>query len=102
MKMTMHIDEALLKRVMDTYGLETKTDAVEFALKELDRKARLKKFITEGLGLSSKELKEAVYPGYEARYQSRGRNPSLWNPSSWLIQMFTSSGSMPGWIPQGR
>ena len=66
MKMTMHIDEALLKRVMDTYGLETKTDAVEFALKELDRKARLKKFITEGLGLSSKELKEAVYPGYEA------------------------------------
>lgn len=64
MKMTMHIDEALLKRVMDTYELETKTDAVEFALRELDRKARLKKFMKDGLGLTPEELKDAVYPGY--------------------------------------
>lgn len=66
MKMTMHIDEALLKRVMDTYELETKTDAVEFALRELDRKARLKKFMKDGLGLTAEELKDAVYPGYSA------------------------------------
>ena len=65
MKMTMHIDETLLRRVMETYALETKTDAVEFALKELDRKARLKKFMKEGLGLSPDELKDAVYPGYD-------------------------------------
>lgn len=65
MKMTMHIDEALLKRVMDTYELETKTDAVEYALKELDRRARMKKFLKEGLGLTSEELKDAVYPGYD-------------------------------------
>ncbi|WP_367872451.1 type II toxin-antitoxin system VapB family antitoxin [Luteolibacter sp. Populi] len=64
--MTMHIDDALLKRVMDTYGLETKTDAVEYALKELDRKARLRKFMKEGLGLTAAELKDAVYPGYAA------------------------------------
>jgi Arc/MetJ family transcription regulator len=61
----MHIDDALLKRVMDTYELETKTDAVEFALKELDRKARLRKFMKEGLGLTAKELKDSVYPGYD-------------------------------------
>jgi Arc/MetJ family transcription regulator len=65
MKMTMHIDEALLKRVMDTYELETKTDAVEYALKELDRRARLKKFMKEGLGLTAEELKDGVYPGYD-------------------------------------
>ena len=72
MKMTMHIDEALLKRVMEIYEFETKTDAVEFALKELDRKARLRKFMKEGLGLTSAELKEAVYPGYEAAREMPG------------------------------
>lgn len=65
MKMTMHIDEALLKRVMDIYELETKTDAVEFALRELDRKARLKKFMKEGLGLTPEEMREGIYPGYD-------------------------------------
>jgi hypothetical protein len=73
MKMTMHIDEALLKRVMDTYELETKTDAVEFALRELDRKARLKKFMKEGLGLTAEEMREGIYPGYnpdDTKYHS--------------------------------
>jgi Arc/MetJ family transcription regulator len=64
MKMTMHIDDALLKRVMETYELETKTDAVHYALRELDRRARMKKFLKEGLGLTTDELKDAVYPGY--------------------------------------
>ncbi len=65
MKMTMHIDDALLKRVMDTYELETKTDAVHYALRELDRRARLKSFMKNGLGLTTDELKDAVYPGYD-------------------------------------
>ncbi|MDB6080424.1 MAG: hypothetical protein JWO82_4171 [Akkermansiaceae bacterium] len=65
MKMTMHIDDDLLKRVMETYDLETKTDAVHFALRELDRRARMKKFLKEGLGLTPAELKGAVYPGYD-------------------------------------
>ncbi len=34
MKMTMHIDETILAEVMAKYGFETKTDAVNFALKE--------------------------------------------------------------------
>lgn len=65
MKMTMHIDEALLARVMDRYGLETKTDAVHFALNELDRKARLKAMLKDGLGLSAEDLEDAVYEDYD-------------------------------------
>ncbi|MBA3960937.1 MAG: type II toxin-antitoxin system VapB family antitoxin [Chthoniobacterales bacterium] len=37
MKMTMSIDEALLKRVMKLTGFTTKTEAVNFALKEAER-----------------------------------------------------------------
>jgi Arc/MetJ family transcription regulator len=67
MKMTMHIDENLLKRVMDEYGYESKTEAVEMALRELDRKARFRHFGTEGLGLTSEEWKDAVFPGYDPK-----------------------------------
>jgi hypothetical protein len=67
MKMTMHIDDDLLARVMKEYELETKTDAVHFALRELDRRARLKVFAKEGLGLglSPGELRDAVFPDYQ-------------------------------------
>ncbi len=67
MKMTMHIDEDLLKRVMDEYGYESKTEAVEMALRELDRKARFRRFGTEGLGLTAEEWEDAVFPGYDPK-----------------------------------
>ena len=65
MKMTMHIDEALLKRVMKRYGCESKTAAVDYALHELDRRARLKEFGEKGLGLSPAELSASVDPAYD-------------------------------------
>lgn len=65
MKMTMHIDEVLLERVICTYGFSSKTEAVEMALREMDRRARLRDFHKKGLGFSSKELKEAVDPAYD-------------------------------------
>ena len=65
MKMTMHIDEALLARVMEAHGFATKTDAVEAALKEMDRKVRLKAFFKSGLGFSPEELKASVDPDYD-------------------------------------
>jgi Arc/MetJ family transcription regulator len=65
MKMTMHIDDELLDRVMKTYGCASKTDAVDFALNELDRKARLKAFAKTGLGLSAEELSAGVDPDYD-------------------------------------
>jgi len=40
----MFIDEGLLARVMKLTGLKTKTQTVEFALRETERKARRSKF----------------------------------------------------------
>jgi Arc/MetJ family transcription regulator len=65
MKMTMHIDEKLLTSVMEAYGFESKTEAVEKALWEMDRRAKLKVFASEGLGLTPDELADAVDPNYD-------------------------------------
>jgi hypothetical protein len=63
----MHIDEALLKRVVEAYGCESKTEAVEMALREMDRKVRYREFIKNGLGLTREELMDAVVPGYDPK-----------------------------------
>ncbi|GAB4176183.1 MAG: hypothetical protein Fur0032_16100 [Terrimicrobiaceae bacterium] len=65
MKMTMHIDEELLDRIVKTHGFASKTEAVDTALRELDRKARLKQAFKNGLGLSADELKAGVDPDYD-------------------------------------
>ena len=65
MKMTMHIDEKILDEVMDTFGCVTKTDAVDFALRELVRKRKLREFGKTGLGLTPDELANAFYPDYD-------------------------------------
>lgn len=63
--MTMHIDEALLEEVMETFGCVTKTEAVDFALKELVRKKKLQAYAKTGLGFTPEELKASVLPGYD-------------------------------------
>ena len=65
--MTMHIDEALLERVMKDYGFPSKTEAVEAALKEMDRQMRIREFRKHGLGLTPDELADAVDPYYDER-----------------------------------
>ncbi len=65
MKMTMHIDEELLDRVVKRFGCESKTEAVEMALKEMDRKARFRDMVKTGLGLTPDELRNAVDPDYD-------------------------------------
>jgi Arc/MetJ family transcription regulator len=62
MKMTMHIDEALLKRVMAATGATSKTRAVDLALREIDRRTELVRLAREGLGLASDELRGAFDP----------------------------------------
>jgi len=57
MKMTMHIDEDTLAEVMKITGVSSKTKAVEVALVELVRKARFKRLVKAGLGLTADELK---------------------------------------------
>ncbi len=65
MKMTMHIDEALLKRVMEAYECETKTDAVDMALREMDRRVRFREVGKRGMGMTPEELADAVDPNYD-------------------------------------
>jgi Arc/MetJ family transcription regulator len=72
MKMTMHIDEDLLARVMEATGTASKTKAIDLALREMDRKAKLMKFAAAGLGLSADELKDALDPAYQLD-EMRGR-----------------------------
>lgn len=65
MKMTMNIDAALLERVMIEYGCNSKTETVEMALREMDRRTRYKKFVKEGMGLTPEELRESVFTDYD-------------------------------------
>jgi Arc/MetJ family transcription regulator len=63
MKMTMHIDEDVLDRVMKITGAKTKTTAVEIALNEMARRHKMKELFTAGLGLTPDELKAEFAPG---------------------------------------
>lgn len=65
MKMTMHIDEGLLARVMEDYGYVSKTEAVEMALRELDRRARFREVGRRGMEMTPEELGAAVDPDYD-------------------------------------
>lgn len=65
MKMTMHIDEELLDRVIAAHGFASKTEAVEMALREMDRKDRLKEYFKKGLGWTPEELGNAIDPKYD-------------------------------------
>lgn len=79
MKMTMHIDEHLLDDVMERYGFATKTDAVHYALKELDRRKKLREFMQEGMGFSEEELKAAVSPDYDLDAIRAAETPAQYN-----------------------
>lgn len=60
--MTMHIDEELLKRVMEATGAASKTEAVRIALTEMDRKTKLAYFHKHGLGLTKKDFEGNSWP----------------------------------------
>lgn len=62
MKMTMHIDEDVLDRVMKITGAKTKTAAVEIALTEMARRHKMKELFSAGLGVTPEELKASFDP----------------------------------------
>jgi hypothetical protein len=64
MKMTMHIDEDLLERVIKSHGFSSKTEAVEMALREIDRRSRFNALVKKGIGLTSAQLAQSVEPEY--------------------------------------
>jgi len=65
MKMTMHIDEEVLDRVMEITGAKTKRAAVEIALNEMARRHKMKELFSKGLGLTPDELANAFDPKSE-------------------------------------
>jgi Arc/MetJ family transcription regulator len=75
MKMTLHIDDGLLERVMAATGAASKTMAVDLALREMDRRSTLMKLAAEGLGLTADELKEEVDPAYDLVEMRRREMP---------------------------
>jgi len=75
MKMTMYIDDALLGRVMEATGTTSKTKAIDLALREMDRRAKLINLSAAGLGLSPDELKDAIDPSYNLEEMRRREAP---------------------------
>lgn len=65
MKMTMHIDEELLESVMNHYGFVSKTETVDAALKEMDRRRRYQELFAEPVEWGENELRDSVAPGYD-------------------------------------
>ncbi len=82
MKMTLHIDDRLLARVMAATGAPSKTKAVDLALREVDRKAKLVALATEGLGLGPDELKDAVDPDYDLDEMRKRETPAHYGRKS--------------------
>ncbi len=75
MKITLHVDDDLLSRVMRATGAGTKTKAIDLALREMDRRAMLVNMASEGLGLSGDELRDSVDPNYDLDAVRRLENP---------------------------
>lgn len=67
MKMTMHINEDALSDVIEMFGCESKTEAVNFALKEVVRRKKLRALLKKGMGLTADELRDGYEPDYEPR-----------------------------------
>ena len=75
MKMTLHIDDALLARVMEASGTTSKTMAIDLALREMDRRARVVKLCHAGLEMEPDMLREAVDPAYDLEEVRRLETP---------------------------
>lgn len=62
MRLTLNIDGDLLDRVVESTGSKTKTEAITYALKEMDRRERLTAILRRGSGASPDELENMFDP----------------------------------------
>ena len=62
MKMTMHIDKAVLADVMELTGAASKTEAVELALREMARRHRQRRLLKEVLQLTPEQWDAETRP----------------------------------------
>jgi Arc/MetJ family transcription regulator len=65
MKITLNIDDDLLERVRKATGAKTKTDAIHYALSEIDRRHRLRELLSEDFEMSAAEWRKAFDPASE-------------------------------------
>ena len=65
MKITMNIDDALLERVMALSGAKTKTAAVDYALREVERREVRMKLLREGMEIEKRLEGSAFFPSYD-------------------------------------
>ena len=72
MKMTMHINEDVLARVMKVTGAKTKRQAVEMALADMARRHKMKALFSQGLGLTPDELRAEFAPTAADALDSHG------------------------------
>ncbi len=60
---------------MAATGSSSKTKAIDLALREMDRRAKLINLSYAGLGLTADELKETVDPAYNLEEMRRNEGP---------------------------
>lgn len=79
MKITLNVDDALLDRVVKTTGSKTKTAAIDYALREVDRRARLTEVLGKGTGLRGKELANMFDPASDPNTLRAAEDPAKYN-----------------------
>ncbi len=82
MKMTMHIDDNLLEKAMKLASVESKTSAVDLALREFVRRGELVTELAGGLNKSAAELREIFEPSYELETMRLAETPVAYGRKS--------------------
>ena len=77
MKMTLNIDDELLDRVMKFTGAKTKTEMIDNALKEMDRRATLSALLADDFGMTSEDWKNALDPAYDLETMRAAETPKI-------------------------
>lgn len=76
MKITLNVDGGLLDRVVKTTGAKSKTAAIDFALRELDRRAELTNVLARGSGISREALEDLFDPASDPTTLRAAEDPS--------------------------
>jgi len=79
MKITLNVDGALLDRVVKSSGSKTKTAAIDYALREMDRRAKLTEVLSRGTGLSGDELARMFDPASDPMTLRAAEDPAKYN-----------------------
>jgi hypothetical protein len=76
MKTTIDLDEKKLRRVMKLTGITTRKQAIDFALTQAERLARVKKLFEEPFYLDSGDIIDRDYDLERMRDQEKPENDS--------------------------